>query len=361
MKDKLGAAAACLLFAVCFGAVGVFASWAVGVTVYDGMRAKDWVRVKADVRSWSNNDIDYTYTIGGREYRGSRLGAMPFGGSSDVDSWDGDIHDYLSTAISEKKPISVFVNPDNPAESMVDRTIRWKLLVFFLPFALGFGGVGVGAMWMMFRTLVPATSSPTLPQGGGRKANAQGGGSGLLGLWVFTFFWNVIAFPIAILFVPQIIESGEWVGLFVLLFPMIGTLMLWGAVAGTWRYLRTGDMMPTPSPTLPQGGGRKTKMVETMEEFAEQAKAFVREDEPRAVSLGPDMRSVEEMLNGAGIKMTSQQAEMLKQLTPAQRHGVEQAVSIGRKVPWHKVIMAIVMLYILWQFADIVIMVLRSD
>ena len=352
MKDKLGAAAACLLFAVCFGAVGVFASWAIGVTVYDGYRAKEWVRVKADVRNWSNNDVDYTYTIGGREYRGSRLGAMPFGGSSDVDSWDGDIHDYLSSAVTEKKPITVFVNPDNPAESMVDRTIRWKLLVFFLPFSLAFGGVGVGAMWMLFRTFVPARPSP-------KKQS-----SGLLGLWVFTFFWNAISFPIAMLFVPQIIESGEWVGLFVLLFPLIGTLMLWGAVAQTYRYVRYGTTLSPALPqgggrtaaALPQGGGRKArpKMVETMAEF-------VREDEPRTVSLGPDMRSVEEMLNGAGVKMTPKQAEMLKELTPSQRQNLDRAVSFGRKVPWPKVIVGIVVLYVLWQIVDIVIMVLRAD
>ena len=48
------------------------------------------------------------------------------------------------------KPITVWVNPDNPSESMLDRELRWKLLVIFVPFALGFGGVGlvVGSMMM---------------------------------------------------------------------------------------------------------------------------------------------------------------------------------------------------------------------
>ena len=345
MKDKLGAAAACLLFAVCFGGVGVFATWMIAATVYDGYRAKEWVKVKATVDSWKGSNIDYRYTIGGREYRGDRLGTLAIGGSSEVDGWDGEMNDLVSTAFNEKKPLTVFVNPDNPTESMVDRTIRWKLLVFFLPFSLAFGGVGVGALWMLFRTFVPA------------RPKAAKESSGLAGLWIFTFFWNAISFPIAYLFVPQIIEEGEWVGLFVLLFPLIGTLMLWGAIAGTYRYLRYGYVQPpaTLSPALPQGGGRKAKpkMVETMEEFTEQAKAFVREDDMRTASLGPDMRSVEEMLNGAGIKMTAKQAEVLKQLTPSQRQNIDKAATVARHIPWRKVVIGAVVLYVVWQLGTI--------
>jgi len=46
---KLGSVAFCLLFAVVFGGVGVFASWAIASTVLEAQRAKDWVRVKASV------------------------------------------------------------------------------------------------------------------------------------------------------------------------------------------------------------------------------------------------------------------------------------------------------------------------
>ena len=101
-------------------------------------------------------------------------------------------------------------------------------------------------------------------------------------------------------------------------------------------------------------------MVETMEEFTEQAKAFVRDDEMRTVSLGPDMRSVEEMLNGAGIKMTSKQADMLRQLTPSQRQNVDRAANVARHIPWRKVVVGAVILYVVWQVGTVVYSVVES-
>jgi hypothetical protein len=64
--------------------------------------------------------------------------------------------------------------------------------------------------------------------------------AGMMGLWMFAFFWNVISFPIALLAVPKLINDGEWVGLFVLLFPLIGLFILWTAIKGTWACLRRG-------------------------------------------------------------------------------------------------------------------------
>ena len=60
-------------------------------------------------------------------------------------------------------------------------------------------------------------------------------------LWVFAFFWNVVSFPIAILVVRDVVTAnGEWVALLVLLFPLIGVLVLWAAIASTVSLLRRG-------------------------------------------------------------------------------------------------------------------------
>jgi hypothetical protein len=150
---KLGAALVCLLFALPFGGVGVGASWVLGRMIYDGHRAEEWVRVKATVDSYDRGSVNYRYRFGGVEYQGDRLGANPIGGTDDVDSWHDDMAAMLSSAKAEGKPITVWVNPDKPSESMVDRTIRWKLAMFIVPFAFGFGGVGLGAVWMFLRTL----------------------------------------------------------------------------------------------------------------------------------------------------------------------------------------------------------------
>jgi hypothetical protein len=65
-------------------------------------------------------------------------------------------------------------------------------------------------------------------------------GSGLAVLWIFTLLWNAIAFPIAILVLAQAISNGEWGALFVLLFPLVGALLLLGALVATWNWIRRG-------------------------------------------------------------------------------------------------------------------------
>src|SRR4029434_10902257 len=65
------------------------------------------------------------------------------------------------------------------------------------------------------------------------SAPLQKAGNGLGGIWFMAIMWNAIAFPIAVLAVPQGIASGEWMVLFVLLFPLVGIGLLWAAIAGT--------------------------------------------------------------------------------------------------------------------------------
>jgi hypothetical protein len=238
VKDKLAAALFALLFAVVFGGVGVFATWVIAATIHDGLRARDWVRVKAYVESLEGSEVRYRYTFQGREYSGSRLGASPLGGSDNVDDWSADLQDRLAAAKSESRPITVLVDPEKPSDSMVDATIRWNFLVFLVPFSLGFGAVGMGALYALTRVLggKSAKRDPA-HRGVGIASDAR---SGIIGLWAFAFLWNVISFPIALLFVPQLINDGEWVGLLVVLFPLIGLFLVWTAIKATWAYLRRG-------------------------------------------------------------------------------------------------------------------------
>jgi hypothetical protein len=68
-------------------------------------------------------------------------------------------------------------------------------------------------------------------------------------LWIFAFFWNAMSWPIAFLAVPDIVEKGEWVGLLVLLFPLVGLGLLWAAVSATWNawIARRGGGSTAPS------------------------------------------------------------------------------------------------------------------
>ena len=170
MKRNLQLALVCLLLAVVFGGVGVVTSWILATSIYDGVRAKDWVRVKATVVSHSPGNVGYAYTFAGRNYTGDRMGPSVMSNSEDEAQ---DLNAKLAAAHSERKPVTVFVNPDNPSESMADREIHWGSMLFLVPFAFGFGGVGLGALWALTRVLQgkKAKAKPASPQ-----AEARGGG-----------------------------------------------------------------------------------------------------------------------------------------------------------------------------------------
>ncbi|MEO5677936.1 MAG: DUF3592 domain-containing protein [Usitatibacter sp.] len=237
----------CMIFVFTFGAIGAGAWWVIGATIHDGMRAKEWVRVKAQLVSYGQGNVSYKYTFGDRQYSGDRLGSNAIGGTDDIDGWHHDMNEYLNDARTGSKPLMVWVNPDNPAEAMVDREIRWKFLVFALVFGLTFGGVGLGALIAGIASLFPKR------QGKGRRKRS-GAGATVAGLWLFAFFWNAIAFPVSFLTVPQMIADGAWMGLIIMIFPLIGLMILWAAIHATWGLFRRGGADLVLSGDKPQLG-----------------------------------------------------------------------------------------------------------
>ena len=240
MKQKVVASLFALFFAIPFGGIGLGAAYLMAAMIYDGARARDWVLVKAEV----TGPESYRYTIGGKTYEGSRLGTLRLGGiSSDVDDFDDRVTGVMAESRVQKKPVTVFVNPDDPSESIVDREIRWGVMLFLAPFALAFGAIGLGALWLIRRLFIDETDPKRSPKAQARaKAHAamSHGASGAGGLWFFAIVWNAISFPAAMIAIPQGIADGEWGVLFVLLFPIIGIGVLWAAISMTFERLRRG-------------------------------------------------------------------------------------------------------------------------
>ena len=229
-KDKLASIVFCLAFAVGFGGFGLFAGWVMATTIYDGVRAQDWIQVKADVEGLDRGRYSYRYHVDGREYRSDRLGLVPIEESDTIDDWHGRIRSRLSSAITERVPIMVFVNPDDPSQAIADREIRGRFLIFLIPFAFGFGGVGIWALWLLARVLLTNDTGFLAP-----LARSSGG---LPWLWSFAYFWNVIAFPVGILVFQEIMREQAWAWSWVLLFPLIGVGLLWSAIKDTFAHVR---------------------------------------------------------------------------------------------------------------------------
>ncbi len=324
MTSKLGAALFCLVFAIPFGGVGLGASWVLGRMLYDGHRAEEWVRVKAAVDSFDRGSVSYRYNFRGVEYHGDRMGANPIGGTDDIDSWHDDMGSMIQAAKDGSQPLMVWVNPGNPAESMVDRTIRWKLVAFTVPFAFGFGGVGLGAIWMFFRALKPSDDGEAQPVS--VSANA---GTGLGALWLFAFFWNVISIPIALLAVPQGVENGEWAVLLVLIFPLIGALLVWGAVAATVKRIRE---KLSPAPIQPVVASRPVNdgvfargMIGDAPASGAAADAIDTTDDGLPPALNPAVNEIERL---SGRKLDARQREALDKMSPQSR------AMVGKVAGW---------------------------
>ena len=347
MKEKAGAVLMCLLFGLPFGAVGVFAFWMAGTMVYDGWRARDWVLVKAEVQEGNY----YRYRFGGREFRNNRLGAERIEGTSDVDDFDERVAQRFARAREENKPMTVYVNPDNPAESMVDREIRWTLFLVMFPFAFGFGGVGLGALFVIYKIL--ADSEKKGAKAAERIANDSTKGPAFL--WIFAFFWNVISFPIALVVVPQAIADGEWAGLLVLLFPLVGVLVLWGAVGATMAHFRRKGRRKSRTPAAAPAAATPA----TSGDFTSYA-----EKRPMA-SLKPSAAeakfdSLEKVFAGHVdfSRLSPEQRAMLAKVTPEQRAAIEKVVRFAPRLK--KLVFGLVLFIVAMQVIPFVFAMLAG-
>jgi uncharacterized protein DUF3592 len=254
MGAKLGAAAICVVAALGFGGVGVFASWMIATMVYDGTRAREWTEVHAEAVS----ERGYRYDFGGREYRSERWGLDRLGGSDNIDTWYRDMTERMRVAFKEHRPVTVYVNPQDPSQAVVDRNIRWKQVLLFVPFAICFGGVGLGALWMLPRVLRGSADDTGQRQApapaAGRTIKSDVRGS-VIAAWLFAIFWNALAMPVSIGFVPDLLRQGEWLALLILLFPLVGLFLLWSAISSTMSYLRHGSAVLDVLTAEPRAGG----------------------------------------------------------------------------------------------------------
>lgn len=213
-----------LLLFVIFGGVGVAAGVMLWQLTADSFRAASWAEVPATVVDAELRKVapsgksrtttfqaraEYTYNWQGREYRSTRLTGSRFeGGSDNIGDWQKDTAERLEAAKAAGDRIMVYVNPEDPSEAMLDRSIRWTLVTIMGIFAAGFGGVGLAGLWL-------AAAPP--------RRDSTGNG----GKWVLAIVWNL--FSLAMFAIA--VTANSWVGAAVILFFVaIGVLMLWGLV-----------------------------------------------------------------------------------------------------------------------------------
>lgn len=149
------------LFALPFAAVGVgMLLLSVLPTLYDWSRMQFWQPVNATLLAASLNSSSskstsyhvtarYRYTVAGQEYEGDRVAIS--GGGDNVGDFQETLGERLEQALRDGQPVQVWVNPSQPADAVIDRSLRAGLLAFKMVFVVLFGGVGVGLLVFVLR------------------------------------------------------------------------------------------------------------------------------------------------------------------------------------------------------------------
>ncbi|HEY8358371.1 MAG TPA: DUF3592 domain-containing protein, partial [Ramlibacter sp.] len=177
----------------------------------------------------------YRYEFGGVAYESQRIGIGKSAGDS-VGGWQRRWYNILSEARAGNQPVTVWVDPRRPHRAVLDREVRWSMVVFHLPFALLFTAIGGAALYAFLYLLVtPMRVLEARKESKARKVEdgrVQGAG-----LWVVAVFWCGLAWPCAGL---VWMEPTPWLPrIIVSFFAGVGAWLLWHAARG--GSLRTTD------------------------------------------------------------------------------------------------------------------------
>ena len=261
------------LFALPFFGVGVWMLWSVSNTLIDSVQMRTWVPVEASLtssgyRTNRGDDSDtyeayatYTYNYLGQNFVGDRVGLN--NGADNIGDYQQDTGRQLANAQSRGETITVWVNPDNPAESIIDPSLRWGLIGFKLIFLFVFGGVGLGLLVAVWRA--PKPKDKTLPEYRQSpwlikkewETNTIRSGSKLAmwGMWAFAGIWNAISAPLPFMLYGEVVEKQNYLALAGLLFPLVGLLLLSWAIKLTREWTRFGATPVTLDPFPGSIGG----------------------------------------------------------------------------------------------------------
>jgi hypothetical protein len=252
-----------MLFALPFAAVGVFMGGLTARTLWKASAMRGWDEMPATIltaeletRRGSDSTTyeavaTYRYEVDGQTHTGSRVSIHS--GADNVGSFHQDTHNRLRRHLETGQPTVCYVNPRNPEDAVLDRSVRWGMISFFLVFALVFGGVGIGlivgaaiGMKRVKKEKVQQAEHPESPWlwnpewavGTMRSSNK----AEMVASIAFASFWNVISWPIAVMVLLDPEVPGQNKGaLVVLLFPLVGLgLAIW-ALRTIMRRFKFGE------------------------------------------------------------------------------------------------------------------------
>ena len=270
---------ASIIFSLPFAGVGLgFLLFSVIPTLYQGAQMSNWPATQATVisselKSYRGDSTTYEavgiydYQVGGQHYAGTRLGISS--GADNVGEWHQRMSGKLRSARSNQNTVTIYYNPGNPAQAIVDRSPRWGLLGFKMIFVLLFGGFGFGLLFWSLRDhnkiidTPAAASQPWLGHKDWASATIRSDAKSTFYMaWVLALFWNLISSPV-LFAIPEELDKGNHAILLAGMFPAVGLGLLVWAIKVTRRWRAIGATLLTLDPYPGSIGGQVGGSIET--------------------------------------------------------------------------------------------------
>lgn len=233
-----------VMFAIPFACVGIGAFCYSCYSIYRWEKACSWPTVQATVLSAeleTHSDSDgttykavatYEYEIDGQKYTSDRVSLS--GGSDNIGSFQQDLARRLKKHKANGEPVECFVDPSNPQDSLLDRTLRTEMFAFMNIFATVFGAVGLGIIAGNRMVLKQSKSEAKLkakyPEEPWKWKQDWLDGSIFPKRQVHRVFafvavwWNIAAMPSWCIGIYQLLLGDAW-ALIALISPAIGIIL----------------------------------------------------------------------------------------------------------------------------------------
>ncbi|MGR8929270.1 MAG: DUF3592 domain-containing protein [Gammaproteobacteria bacterium] len=296
-----------VLFGLAFGAIfagaGLFIAWQTVIPTYlSWQEMQHWQATSARLNSVSatkNSTVaTYRYNVNGVEYRGDRVYVAKF--KDNIGSYHADLQQRLRRAKTGNQPVTAWYDPDHPADSVIDRDMRWGLFALTTGFCSVFVLIGLVTCYVILKEKpVSITNKPSLTAlrrewerkqaaDGSRQSffdfareraaeletqsrqqrrashgpapwfvkkewrdNRMRSGAKTVLYWIWGggIVWTAISMPLVFALQDEIIQKN-YVALIGLLFPLVGLLLLYKASQMTraWLYFGPIELELDPYP-----------------------------------------------------------------------------------------------------------------
>lgn len=246
--------------------------------LFSAFQMQSWEAIQGNLLSsdieYHNNDqtttyqavAEYSYHYRGEQYRNSRVSVHS--GSDNIGDYQKKMANKLSRIQATGGTVTVYVNPADPNDAVLDRHVRWELIGMKLVFVLIFSMIGVALIAVGWRGSKKIISLETQDKPWLSKlewADNKITSNTKPEIYVLGFFailWNLMTWPGLFALPKAYAEKGLWVAALLCLFPLAGVYLLTMFIRKFRQWRRYGQTFLTLNPFPGAIGGQVAGTIE---------------------------------------------------------------------------------------------------